>query len=210
VRNVCVLLVAVSCVGCYPAANLTSYPRYVCPGATVDVSWTVKGDATISVRPAPVGDAVPEGKVADTGSFAMHPRQPTTVKVTATRLWWPPTAAQDDIQMGGEVKALAASLGDDSGDPGCDASHAWVTARAAGFDGALTVDTVRAARELEISHAGKTVALQPGAASNVFQGTPLGGDWVLKAKLAAGEVCGTPSLPRTLAVDVATACEAMR
>ena len=210
-RKMClVLLVTAASQGCYPVVILTSNPRYVCAGGKVDVSWRVKGSGTIAVRPNPPGESVPDGEIDHRGSFSMHPIEPTSITVRATRFIWPPTASQDDIAIGGDRRSLVASLGDIHADPGCDQTHLWATVHTTGFGTQLTVASLQVRRPYEIDHAGHHATITPSAPSNAFIGLPVEGDWVLRTPLAPGEVCGTATLPSSLSIDVLTQCKAPR
>src|SRR5262249_49924515 len=110
----------------------------------------------------------------------------------------------------GAVKSLSASTGDLGAHPDCDATHVWVTAQAPGYDSALRVVTVQVKRPFEITHANHTVSLQPGEDSHAFQGTTVGGPWLLRTPLAAGEVCHSGTLPKSLEIELVTECKATR
>jgi hypothetical protein len=51
-----------------------------------------------------------------------------------------------------------------------------------------------------------TANVTSGAPSAAFRDQPIAGAWKLETRLRPGEVCGKPSLPRSLAIHVTLTC----
>jgi hypothetical protein len=207
-------LVAILCLlaGCNARVDrFTATPRHVCPGQEVTLSWRVVGSATMTADPALPG--MPEGHVADEGRASIAPRTSTRIALHVTRPLGKPTSSIQEIDVSGSaptVEPLTASLADDEAAPGCDAGSVWATVHPKRFTQDITVATVRShpgdGRTYRVRHAGVEATVAPGIVVHEFAGRPLLGDWVLTSPLAPGETCGTPTLPRSLVVDVLTQC----
>ena len=170
---------------------------YTCPGRSVRIEWKVTGCGTMSVDP-PTPGAV-QGHVADEGAIAISPVSRTKVKLSVSRVLGGSTSSEIWIDVDAGRKSLM-------GIPDCDATYIWTTVQAGGFDPTLRIESVSAARELDVAHDGRTAKLAPNTSTLAFRGTPVDGTWTLKGPLIAGEKCGEPSIPPNLIIDTTSQC----
>jgi hypothetical protein len=122
-----------------------------------------------------------------------------------------PTSSTQEIRILGASatpEPLAVSLADPSA--GCRDGQVWATVRPQRFSNDLKVATVSSHtgddRTYDVAHGGVHATVRPGTFATEFAGMPIMGDWILTSPLARGEACGTPTLPRSLNVDVFTQC----
>jgi hypothetical protein len=175
----------------------------------VHLSWSVTGSAAITVSP-PIAGA-PNGAVEASGQATIAPTANTRVELHVTRFLGAPTASIQDIDVKTASDApepLTASLADASA--GCGDGKVWATVHAQRFSPDVKVATVASHagddRTYDVQHAGRNAKVTPGAPTASLAGSALVGDWVLTSPLRPGETCGTPTLPRSLVVDVFTQC----
>jgi hypothetical protein len=135
----------------------------------------------------------------------------TSVELHVTRFLGHPTSSTQKLRVLGPSatpEPLTVSLADPSSN--CRDGKVWATVHPQRFSADLKVATVAShageGRTYSIAHAGVQGTVSPGTPSMKFAGLPIMGDWVLTSPLAPGEVCGTPTLPRSLVVDVFTQC----
>ena len=176
-------------------------PRHACPGDTVTISWKVKGTASIKLTP-PV-EGVPSGDVQTDGKLSIKPVRPTMIELSARRLLSSKTA-QQEITM--DRSALVTA-------PLADATcqgDVLTSAVDVNISDHLLVTTVKVRegdeRSYRVEHLGRHAELGPDGETREFAGTPIKGRWVLATQLSSGEACGTPALPRNLAVETFADC----
>jgi hypothetical protein len=138
----------------------------------------------------------------------VHPVVTTKYRLDVKNLFGAVAAEVDVNVPANQSVAIGQSVADASA--GCDDKSVWVTAVAppVSWDSHLTVGDITSLdpRAYHVEHAGLSGDLPAGARSDAFKGTPVTGAWKLVAALAAGEKCGTPSAPRTLGINVFSAC----
>lgn len=189
--------------------QFTASLHYVCPGQQVQLAWRVTGSG--SMRSTPPLAALPDGPVSDEGQGAVSPTATTNVVLHVTRFLGHPTSSTQELRMLGPPttpEPLAVSLADPSA--GCRDGKAWATVHPQHFSNDLKVATVSShtgdGRTYDVAHGGIHATVRPGTIATEFAGMPIVGDWLLTSPLAPGEACGTPTLPRSLIVDVFTQC----
>ena len=183
-------------------------PRHVCPGARVEIVWDFTGDGTMTVSPPT--PHLPNGHVADAGSVAIYPTEPTSLALHVTRIGQP-AGAQLDIEMA-QGENVTASIADSSAR--CANGIVSSTAHLRNMSRDLVVDVVRTTpgdkrAAYEVSHAGASARITSAApTTKSFAGRPLVGDWVISSALLPGESCDptTPKLPDNLVVVAYTQC----
>lgn len=163
------------------------------------------------MRSRPPLASLPDGPVPDEGHATVAPIATTTIDLHVTRFLGQPTGSTQELRVLGPSptpEPLTVSLADPSS--GCRDGRVWATVHPQHFSPDLKVATVAShageGRTYGVAHAGVQGTVSPGAPSTQFAGLPIMGDWVLTSPLAAGEVCDTPTLPRSLVVDVFTQC----
>jgi hypothetical protein len=183
--------------------------HYVCPGQPVQLWWRVSGSATIEATPPLAGLA--NGPVEDKGHATIAPVKTTDVALHVTRFLGHPTSSTQTIRVqddAGAPKPITASLADPGSE--CDAGAIRATAKAFHFADNLKVATVEPLpgdrRNYVVAHAGIQTTLAPGRVDTHFGGLPVAGDWLITTPLQPGEVCGTPTLPHNLAINVTAQC----
>ena len=203
-------------VGCdAKISEFTPSAHYVCAGQRVTLAWQVTGDATVKVTPPQV--SLPDGKVDSQGTGFIEPTQTTTVELHATRCLGNPTSSIQTIRVippDPVPKNLVVSIGDAAASPTCTDGRVSATIHPKNFDPGLTVAMVSEhngdARTYQVTHAGVSGTVGPGAASPAFSGKPVLGDWTLTSPLTGQESCGTDSspavLPHNLMLDVFIEC----
>jgi len=197
-------------VGCAARIDrFSAVPRHICPGQEVTLSWSVVGSPTMTAVPPVEGFTA--GRVAREGEARIAPRSTTRVELRTTRRLGNPTTSIQEIEVtgeGGKVEPLTVSLADASA--GCANRRVWATVQVRRFAEDVTIATVQEhpgdARTYLVHHAGMQAAVAPGMVAREFAGMPIRGDWLLESPLRPGEACGTPTLPRSLVVDVVTQC----
>jgi hypothetical protein len=208
------LAIAVSGAACGNAkiTRFEATPRHICPGDRVALVWDFTGSGTMTVTPPTAH--VPVGDVRDRGSVAIHPLAATQVRLAVTRTWGKSAGAQLDIEMApGET--VAASIADASA--ACQGGTVSSTAHLGNFAPGLAAAMVGVApgdardgydvtRIDPGTHQPVTAHISPGAPTTRFAGMPIGGDWAISSKLAAGESCDAPRLPNNLVVVAYTSC----
>ena len=189
--------------------RFTASAHSVCPGQPVQIAWRVTGSATVTSKP-PLA-ALPDGPVDEQGHVTVAPTTTTNIELSVTRRLGRPTASTQELAVRGASSApepLAVSLADPSA--GCGDGKVWATVHARRFSRTLAAAAVSShagdGRTYDVTHAGVTATVSPGVTARQFAGMAILGDWVLTSPLAAGEACGTPTLPRSLVVDVFTQC----
>ena len=204
------LLVAVSFAACDASVDqFTASAHYMCPGQQVQLAWHVTGSG--SMKSVPPLASLPDGPVDDRGQATVVPMATTNVELHVTRFLGHPTSSTQELRVLGPSptpEPLTVSLADPSS--GCGDGKAWATVHPQHFSNDLKVATVSShagdGRTYDVVHAGTHAPVSPGTTATQFAGMPIMGDWVLTSPLAAGEACGTPTLPRSLVVDVFTQC----
>ena len=204
------LLLAVSFAACNASVDqFTASAHYMCPEQQVQLAWRVTGSGTM--KSVPPLASLPDGPVDDQGQVTVAPMASTSVELHVTRFLGHPTSSTQELRVLGASptpEPMAVSLADPSA--GCGNGNVWATVHAQRFSNDLKVATASShagdGRTYTVAHAGVQATVSPGALSTQFAGLPILGDWVLTSPLAAGEVCGTPTLPRSLVVDVFTQC----
>ena len=205
-------LACVAVTGCdAKVEQFAANAHYVCAGQPVQLTWRVSGAATMKAVPALPG--LPDGPVREEGSATISPTSTTTIELHVTRFLGRPTSSTEEIRVldaSHDPQPLAASLADPSA--GCDETKVWATVRPQHFADDVRVATVASLagddRTYEVAHGDQHAVVAPGTVATQFAGMPVLGDWVITSSLRAGEACHTPSLPRSLAVDVFTQCRA--
>jgi hypothetical protein len=204
------LMATVSIAACNARVDqFTASAHYVCPGQQVQIGWRVTGSGTMKSVP-PVA-SLPDGPVDDEGQATVTPTMTTNVELHVTRFLGHPTSSTQELRvLGGSPtpEPLTVSLADPSA--GCGDGKVWATVHPQHLSNDLKVATVSShpgdSRTYDVAHAGVHAAVSPGTGATQFAGMPIMGDWVLTSPLAARESCGTPTLPRSLVVDVFTQC----
>jgi hypothetical protein len=206
VRIACAALCVLA--GCYSKVNTFEVnPRHICPGRQIEVRWDVTGSATLTATP-PV-DGITNGPVADEGRLLISPKQQTAIVVDVTRFLGKPSGATKMVELP-KLEPLTASVGDKNASPGCGDGKVWATVHVKRFAPDILVGTVSAhegdTRTYEVEHDGLRATVAPGTPSSAFVGRAVAGDWLLRADLQPGQVCGTPTIPNNVVVDVDTNC----
>jgi hypothetical protein len=214
-RAVWLACVAACCLTVACSAHVNDFsaePRHICPGQRVEVKWSVSGSATLTATPAVSG--IENGAVPDDGHAVIAPTAPTEVVLSVTRFLGSPTGATQKIEVkepGAKPELLTASMGDPAASPGCDGGKAWATVHVKRFASDIKVATVSAhagdPRTYDVEHEGVHGTIAPGTPSKAFEGKPIAGDWLLTARLEAGQVCHTPTIQNNVLIDVAAQCE---
>jgi len=189
--------------------QFTASEHYVCPGEQVQIAWRVTGSGAMkSVPPLP---SLPDGPVDDEGHAIVAPTTTTNVELHVTRFLGHPTSSTQELHVVGASatpEPLTVSLADSSA--GCGRGKVWATVHPQHFSNDMKVASVSShagdGRTYDVAHAGVHATVSPGTTATQFAGSPIMGDWVLTSPLAPGESCGTPTLPRSLVVDVFTQC----
>jgi hypothetical protein len=206
------IVVASAVTGC--SASVKSFsvdPDHLCTKAQpVKLTWEVVGTGHMT---SPAGTDGPNGTVDDQKSITIHPTGPGRIELHVTRPMGASTTSWQDIWFDEPAQSIAVGL--DRPSAKCDPTvGVSATATISGFSDESRVTRVGPRHgdnhTYKISHAGKgPVSIDPSSAtpSNTeLAGTTISGDWVLEAAFLDGEACGQPSLPRTLGVEVYTAC----
>jgi len=166
-------------------------PVRLCSGQSVQLTWEVSGTAELAADPTVAG----VGAVDSTGSRAFTPAQTTTFRLTATKRGKEAFAEQEVAVLSpASERPLVINTEPD----GTTHVVARETLPAADWDDIARVDTVvnRSDRPLTVTHDGREVVL-PAAddSSDALRGTPVSGEWQVRAALKPGEVMGDPSNP---------------
>jgi len=197
-------------VGCGPAIySFTAQPNKVCSGGAVALAWKASGEGKISITTKDLPNAVPaEGN----GTFT--PSSILRVHLEVSNLWGSAGRDNDVELLSGHSIEIGQSVADPSAT--CAGSALSVTAEPptqswsanAQVGGIASLSGDKHAYHIE--HAGKSADLAPGTSTLAFQGTPVTGPWKLSLTLLPGEQCGTPTVPRTLGVELSTTCSGVR
>jgi hypothetical protein len=189
--------------------QFTASAHYICSGQQVQLTWRVTGSGTM--RSVPPLASLPDGPVADNGQATVAPATTTNVELHVTRFLGHPTSSTQELRVlsaSPTPEPLGVSIADPSA--GCSDGKVWATVHPQHFSGDLKVETVAShtgdGHTYDVRHAGLQGTLTPGSTATQFAGLPIMGDWVLVALLLPGETCGTPTVPRSLIVDVFTQC----
>ena len=203
-RGVC--LIALVALGCTPTASLRATPNVVCAGRTVSLAWDGSSRGHLSAEPADPS----LGSVPAVGSKDVRPMRTTTYRFRVSAPFETKTseASVTVLSAPEQPATIGAAISDETA--GCDPERVWVTARvpADAWDARLRVNTVASGddRQYTVQHATTTANVAPGAPSDAFRDQAIAGAWKLETPLRAGEVCGKPSLPRSLAIHVTLTC----
>ncbi len=183
--------------------------HYICPGQQVQLAWRVTGSG--SMKSTPPLASFPDGPVDDEGQATVAPVATTTIVLHVTRFLGHATSSPQELRMLGPSttpEPLSVSLADSSA--GCRDGKVWATVHPQRFSNDLKVATVAPhaedGRTYDVAHGGVHATVRPGTIATAFAGMPIVGDWILTSTLAPGEACGTPTLPRSLNVDVFAQC----
>jgi hypothetical protein len=201
-----VYLVAFVALGCAATASLRASPNVICAGRTVQLTWSGSTSGDLSADPADTS----LGPVPDTGSKTVHPKLTTTYRLHVSTLLGAKTseASVKVVSAPEQPTTIGAPISDDTA--GCAPDRVWVTARVPAdlWDPQLHVSTVASAdnRSYKVKHSSTTADVSPGSPSDAFRDQPIAGAWKLETPLRPGEVCGKPSLPRSLAIQVTLLC----
>jgi hypothetical protein len=201
-------IVFLNTIGCTPqVTEFAAQPQDICTGTPVIIRWQVKGNAVLSSQPL-IADAA-LGVVPASGSITVVPKKTTLFHLDVKR-GFKSTAAEQEVKVidsDSAPKTIGQSLADPSA--GCDQTSVWVTDNATHWDPKLRVVRVVShdGRRYHIEHQGHSGDVSATVPSTAFSGTSVKGKWLLKMELKHGEACGTASIPRSLMVDVYTACE---
>lgn len=220
-RAAALALLTVGLFGCPPpsvSANLTVWPQQACPGATVQVSWSVDPSAAVTVT-------LPTGLVltGTSGTQTFSATTSGTVSLSASRSGYSSTQRSLSVDVVSGPRTV--SLG---GPASCGLVNTLyysgsvygvqAVSDQSNADGRLKVDSISRlwgdSRNYDIAHAGLRVALPSGtAATTAFSGQSLSGTWVVTSPLEDDEyscVLGTDpryhAWPSVIAVNAQVSC----
>jgi hypothetical protein len=202
------LAVCALSLGCAAKASLHASPNVVCAGRTVRLSWDGSREGEITADPPDAGI----GDVAATGSKTVRPKVTTTWRFRVSTLLGHATseASVKVLSAPEKPEKIGASVADEDANAGCSPHALWVTANVPpdAWDSRLRVNTVASGdgREYLVKHSATSARIESGAPSDSFRDQPIAGAWRLESPLRRGEACNTPSLPRSLAIDVTFVC----
>jgi len=201
------IVLSVLAFGCAtPTASLHATPNEVCAGSTARLDWKGSGRGQLSAdRPD-----LSLGPVSAEGSQSVRPKATTTYRFRVSNLLSVKTseATVNVISTPDKPVTIGAAISDRTA--GCDSQHVWVTARVPpeAWDTHLHVDTVVSGenRQYKVQHLNTTADVTESAPSGAFRNDPIAGEWRLETTLRPDEVCGKPSLPRSLAIVATLRC----
>jgi hypothetical protein len=203
-RSVCLL--ALWALGCAVTAELHAKPESVCTGRAVRLTWDATSAGELSAEPADAS----LGPVAESGTKTVKPKVTTTYHLRVESLF--AGAASDATVKVLAVPELPATIRGSVSDEGsgCAPGRLWVMARVPpdAWDPRLRVNLIASAdgRAYRVAHAARSTELGVDTPSDELRDLPIAGGWHLETQLRPGEVCGEPSAPASLAVNVSFVC----
>lgn len=210
-------VLALGLAGCASVKQLTVVPTTVCPGESVNVSWSTCGTTTLTQVPLRPGqsdecvDSLPVGStpvtVANSGTVERQASGDSVFYVEARGLLGKPAHKCVRVFVN-EVLPLA-------GIPECAGLRAIrvAVARPAGsaWSGRTTVGVVQNLNDVPVSvrHGGRVASLAPRETSSAFSTTDPAGDWIIESNLQDGPDCGQAGarVPAALSLQVTPLCQ---
>ncbi|MFI5315777.1 MAG: hypothetical protein ACHQ6T_08750 [Myxococcota bacterium] len=192
--------------GCAASASLRATPDVVCAGRTVRLAWDGSASGELSADPADAS----LGPADASGSKSVRPKLTTTYRFRVSSLFASKTGEARVTVLRPPEKPTPIGAAVDGETAGCSPRSVWVTASVPpdAWDRHLRVNAVSSGdgRAYLVRHLRTSAEVPSGAPSDAFRDQPIAGAWRLETALRPGEVCNSPSMPPSLAIQVTFVC----